>query len=32
MKYQPMEIKIVLIKFREALIAGRSEIEITLKR
>jgi len=27
-----MEIKIVLIKFREALIAGRSEIEITLKR
>jgi len=32
MKYQPVEMKIVLIKFRDALIAGRSEIDITLKR
>jgi len=32
MKYHPTEMKIVLIKFKEALIAGRSEIDITLKR
>jgi len=32
MKYQPIEMKTVLVKFREALIAGRSEIDITLKR
>jgi hypothetical protein len=32
MKYQPIEMKIVLIKFREALIAGRSEIDTTLNR
>jgi hypothetical protein len=31
-KYQPIEMKIVLVKFREALMAGRSEIDITLKR
>jgi hypothetical protein len=32
MKYQPIEMKIVLIEFRQALIAGRSDIDITLKR
>jgi hypothetical protein len=32
MKYQPIEMKTVLTEFREALMAGKSEIEITLKR
>jgi len=32
MKYQPIEMKTVLIKLNDALTAGRSEIEITLKR
>jgi hypothetical protein len=32
MKYQPIEMKAVLTKLREALIAGRSEIENTLRR
>jgi hypothetical protein len=30
MKYQPIEMKAVLTKLREALTAGRSEIENTL--
>ncbi len=32
MKYQPAEMKIVLTKLNVALSAGRSEVEITLKR
>ena len=28
MKYQPMDMKMVLIKFNEALIAGRSEMDM----
>jgi len=32
MKYQPIEIKAALTRLNEALTAGRSEIEITLKR
>ena len=32
MKYQPVEIKIVLTRLNVALRAGRSEVEITLKR
>jgi hypothetical protein len=32
MKYQPAEIKIVLMAFSEALTTGRSEVENTLKR
>ena len=31
-KYQPAEIKMVLTKLSVALIAGKSETEITLKR
>lgn len=32
MKYQPIEIKMVLARLNVALMAGRSEVEITLKR
>ena len=32
MKYQPVEIKTVLTRLNVALRAGRSEVEITLKR
>jgi hypothetical protein len=32
MKYQPIEMKMVLAKLNDALRAGRSEVEITLKR
>ena len=32
MKYQPVEIKMVLTRLNVALRAGRSEVEITLKR
>jgi hypothetical protein len=31
MKYHPIEMKMVLTRLRDALSAGRSEIEITLK-
>ena len=31
MKYQPMEMKMVLTRLNDALRAGRSEVEITLK-
>jgi hypothetical protein len=31
MKYQPAEMKIVLMAFSEALTAGRSEVESTLQ-
>ena len=32
MKYQPIEMKMVLAKLNDALSAGKSEVEITLKR
>jgi hypothetical protein len=32
MKYHPVEIKMVLTRLNVALRAGRSEVEITLKR
>jgi hypothetical protein len=32
MKYHPVEIKMVLTRLNVALSAGRSEVEITLKR
>jgi len=32
MKYQPIEMKMVLTRLNVAFTAGRSEVEITLKR